>query len=265
VAQGEIIAFVDDDTIAAPDWLEKLVQGYEDPRVIGIGGSVVPMWLNGRPRWFPHEFDWIVGCTYRGMPETTTSVRNLIGSNMSFRRTVFEAIGGFRNGIGRVRTRPVGDEETEFSIRARQRWPHSVLLYEPRAQVQHRVPRHRANLRYFVSRCYAEGLSKALIARLVGAGAGLASEWTYTRHTLPRGIRQGFSDTFVGRDVMGLTRAGAMVAGLGLTTVGYAVTTVLGWLGAPDGVSNASPVFQNRPALQEDASVPALEGVTKIE
>ena len=62
----------------------------------------------------PREFNWVVGCTHRGMPSTTAPVRNLIGCNMSFRREVFSRIGGFRDQIGRVGARPSGCDETEL-------------------------------------------------------------------------------------------------------------------------------------------------------
>ncbi|MBA2383347.1 MAG: glycosyltransferase family 2 protein [Actinobacteria bacterium] len=224
VASGSIVAFLDDDAVAAPDWLERLARGYADPRVLGVGGGVEPHWLGGRPRAFPTEFQWVVGCTYRGMPETTSRVRNIIGANMSLRRDVFVEVGGFRSGIGRVGTRPVGCEETELCIRAQRRWPEGVILFEPRAAVRHTVPASRAGWKYFTSRCYAEGLSKALVARFAGAEAGLSSERTYVVRTLPRGVARGVADALRG-DVAGLGRAGAIVAGLLVTSVGYVVGT----------------------------------------
>ena len=141
VAQGEVIAFMDDDAVAKPDWLEKLTEGYNDPLVLGTGGAAEPLWSDGRPAWFPEEFHWVVGCTYRGMPTSTSPVRNVIGCNMSFRREVFQKVGLFRNGIGRIGTRPVGDEETEFCIRLRSHQPDGVVLDQPEARLTHRVPR----------------------------------------------------------------------------------------------------------------------------
>jgi glucosyl-dolichyl phosphate glucuronosyltransferase len=252
-ACGEIIAFMDEDAVAAPDWLEQLGAGYGDSRVLGVGGAIQPTWLSGRPTWFPEEFDWVVGCTYRGMPTTPAQVRNLIGCNMSFRRQVFEAVGGFRSGIGRIGARPVGDEETELSIRARQRWPQGLILYQPQAVVQHRVPEARARWSYFGSRCYAEGLSKALISRMVGARDGLASERTYTFRTLPQGVARGLADAFRGRDLNGVARAGAIVAGLAATVAGYLVTSVASWLRLP-----AAPVSE--PAIAIDASASQAVG-----
>lgn len=222
VAQGEVIAFMDEDATAAPDWLETLASGYADPTVLGVGGAIVPVWASGRPAWFPEEFDWVVGCTYRGMPTTTTTVRNLIGCNMSFRRAVSEQIGGFRDGIGRVGTHPVGCEETEFCIRANQRFPGKRFLFAPEARVFHNVPAKRANWSYFRARCYAEGLSKALIGRFIGKGDSLSSETSYATRTLPLGVLRGLATL----RPAGFGRAAAIVVGLLTTTYGYASATL---------------------------------------
>jgi len=222
VAQGAVIAFLDEDALAAPDWLEQLSAHYTDPQVMGVGGAIEPMWIGGRPGWFPEEFDWVVGCTYRGMPQTATPVRNLIGCNMSLRREVVVAVSGFRSGIGRIGTHPVGCEETELCIRARQRWPKGLFLYEPRARVRHRVPAQRGTWAYFRARCYAEGLSKALVTHFVGAGDGLSSERTYTLRTLPAGVFRGLTEGVTRGDLSGVERAAAIVAGLAITMIGYA-------------------------------------------
>ncbi|MDX6705202.1 MAG: glucosyl-dolichyl phosphate glucuronosyltransferase [Solirubrobacteraceae bacterium] len=221
-ARGEVVAFLDDDAIADPDWLERLGRGYADPSVIGVGGSVAPLWPTDRPRAFPAEFDWVVGCTYRGMPETTSPVRNMIGANMSLRRDLFAEIGGFRTGIGRIGKRPLGCEETELCIRARQRWPEATILFEPSARVRHRVTPERIRWSYFRARCYAEGLSKVMVASHTGSRDGLASERTYALHALPLGVLRGVRDTLTLGDLAGIARAGAIVAGLGITIVGYA-------------------------------------------
>lgn len=224
-ARGQVIAFLDDDALAEPDWLERLAEAYDDRRVIGVGGAVDALWLEGRPAAFPEEFDWIVGCTYRGLPEGTASVRNAIGANMSFRADVFERVGTFTSGIGRVGTRPVGCEETEFCIRATRGRPDDIVLYEPRARVRHRVPAERGRFAYFRSRCYAEGLSKALVARCAGSGDALSSEWTYTLRTLPLGVLRGLGHA-LGGDFGGLGRAAAIVTGLAITTAGYAIGVI---------------------------------------
>ncbi|RJL32655.1 glycosyltransferase family 2 protein [Bailinhaonella thermotolerans] len=221
-ARGDVVAFLDDDAVAEPGWLAHLAAGYDGPRVAGVGGLTRPLWPGERPAWFPEEFDWVVGCTYRGMPEGRAPVRNLMGGNASFRREAFEVAGGFASHIGRGRDRrPLGCEETEFCIRLRQRSPESVLLFDDRAVIWHKVPAARARFAYFRSRCYAEGLSKALVTASVGGRDGLSSERAHALRALPRGVAAGLRDLARGRPA-GASRAGAIVVGLGLTAAGYA-------------------------------------------
>ena len=227
-ATGDVIAFLDDDALASPDWLERLIPHYENPKIMGVGGKIEPIYLKGRPTWFPEEFDWVVGCTYRGLPETIATVRNLIGCNMSFRRDVLELTGGFKTEVGRIGERPVGDEETELCIRSSQQIKDGILLYDPKARVRHRVPAERANWHYLVQRCYSEGLSKAQLSRMIGARDGLASERDYTLKTLPKGLGRGIVDFLARRDPGALGRMFAILVGFGATASGYIIAkTVL--------------------------------------
>lgn len=223
-ARGQIIAFLDDDAVAVPEWLSSLCEGYNDLRVMGTGGAVIPNWVENKPAWLPEEFYWVVGCSYRGMPQSVASIRNPIGANMSFRRKVLDTVGAFRTGGGSIGPRHAGGcEETELCIRAQQHWPQGVFLYQPQASVSHRVPAGRTSWHYFCWRCYVEGLAKADVARYVGAKDGLASEYVYTLRILPQGILRGLSDTIFHRDWTGLARPGAIVIGLSLTVTGYLV------------------------------------------
>jgi GT2 family glycosyltransferase len=235
-AGGTLVAFLDDDARADPTWLERLSEAYDDPDVMGVGGSAAPAWASGRrPRWFPEEFDWVVGCSYLGLPDRRAPIRNFLGCNMSFRREAFTIAGGFDTAVGRVGTRPVGGEETEFCIRLRRLRPGTMLIYEPSARVQHSVPRTRSTWRYFRARCYAEGLSKAVVSRLAGSNDGLASERRYVIATLPVGVLRNLALAIPRRDLGGPARAGAILAGLAVTIVGYAVGRA-----RPGGVQAAS-------------------------
>lgn len=226
-ARGEIVAFLDDDAVAQPGWLRHFNQAYDDDRVLAVGGRTLPLWASGRrPRWFPEEFDWIVGCTYRGLPAGRVRVRNVLGGNASFRRTAFDAAGGFATGIGRDGDRrPLGCEETELCIRVARAVPGAVLLIDDRSVIHHKVPRAREAFGYFRTRAYAEGLSKALVARSVGTAKGLESERRYTTRTLPAGILRGLRDAALGRPG-GARRAAAIVVGALTTAGGYAVGRV---------------------------------------
>ncbi|HEU4349093.1 MAG TPA: glycosyltransferase, partial [Actinoplanes sp.] len=220
LALGDVVAFLDDDASAEPDWLTALTAHYDDPLVLAVGGHAEPDWEGRRPPWLPPEFDWVVGCSFTGQPTALARVRNVIGCNMSFRRAALLGTGGFEPALGRVGRVPVGCEETELCIRLGRRHPNGVVLYEPVARVRHRVTADRATWHYFRRRCFAEGRSKAVVTRLAGTGAGLSSEREYTRRVLPQGVRRELRRTGAG-DPAALLRAGAIVAGLAITVGGY--------------------------------------------
>ncbi len=220
-ARGEIVAFLDDDAIAAPDWLAELLAAFTDERVLGAGGVARPSWERGvAPRWLPEEFYWTIGCSYRGLPTQPAPVRNPIGANMCFRRAALESIDGFRDGLGRVGAIPLGCEETELAIRARQAHPGGLLLHVPSAVVDHAVPADRLTWRYFCRRCWAEGISKAAVSAHVGSGEALASERAYALRTLPAALLRGLRDGLRG-DSAGPQRAAAAVLGLLVAAGGY--------------------------------------------
>ena len=221
VASGEVVAFLDDDAVAAPDWLRELLVEFEAPDVLGVGGVVAPRWPAGQKTgWLPEEFYWTVGCSYRGLPGHGSSLRNPIGANMAFRREALLQVGGFREELGRVGGFPGGCEETELAIRLRQERPHGRIVHSLRARVEHNVTGDRTRLPYFVLRCWAEGWSKATVEAYAGRSMALESEWRYVVRTLPAGVARGLGEASRGAPG-GLARAGAIGLGLTVTVCGY--------------------------------------------
>jgi GT2 family glycosyltransferase len=218
-ARGDLVAFLDDDAAPRADWLAELTAAFSDPSVIATGGVAAPAWEGEPPTWLPAEFLWVVGCSYLGLPQQPTEIRNPIGANMAFRRETILRVGGFTDGIGRVGRTPLGCEETELSIRATGATGGRIMQV-PGATVDHLVPADRVKLSYFVQRCWAEGISKAIVSRLVGSSAALSIELDYTTRTLSIGVIRGLRDGFRG-DRTGFARAAAIVAGLLITAAGY--------------------------------------------
>ena len=229
-ARGSIVVFLDDDAIPLEGWLDALRAPYVDDRVYGVGGLATPRWFAGQPKWFPEEFLWVVGCSHPGLPVDSHPVRNLVGANMSFRKSAFDRVGGFAEQLGRTGTRLLGCEETEFSIRLTQANPTAIILHEPASKVVHHVTQQRASLGYFVRRCWAEGISKAEVARRVGRSRALSTERQYVSQVLPRGIRTGFHDGITG-DPWGAARSLMIILGLATTAAGYCIGTIYGPVG----------------------------------
>jgi GT2 family glycosyltransferase len=224
-AAGDVVVFLDDDARAQAQWLETLLASYyDDESVLGVGGVVLADWSSaGRPAWLPEEFFWVVGCSYRGQPEVKAEVRNPIGANMSFRRSAFDQAGLFDSSVGRTfaSSRPLGCEETEFSIRLRRLSPGGRIIYEPQAVVYHHVDQSRATWRYFLGRCRAEGCSKARVSRLSGASAALSSERGYVTHTIIRAVRRELIGIFRSGRKDSMMRLVALSMGTLSATAGY--------------------------------------------
>lgn len=221
IAKGEFIAFLDDDAIADRNWLAQLSSNCHDSRVLGVGGVVEPDWSVKQPDWLPKEFYWVIGCTHERFPEVPVEIRNPFGGCLCIRREVFEVVGGFRNGIGRIGTSPFGGEETELCIRAKQYWPQKIFLCDSKAKIYHYVSAQRTTWHYFCSRCYSEGISKAAISRYVGVRDGLASERLYALHVLPKRIVLNIRDGLFAFELKCFLQAVVLLAGLLMTATGY--------------------------------------------
>lgn len=219
-ATGVVVAFLDDDAAAAtPGWLLSLTSALDANDVVAVGGAARPVADGATPAWWPAEFNWVIGCSWIGLPSETATVRNVIGCNMAFRRDDLVAAGGFAESLGRVGTLPAGCEETDLCIRITNASPGSRVLYVPAAAVDHRVPVSRSTWRYFWRRCLAEGKSKAAVSRRNGGQRALSSERAYVVRVLPRAVLRALRDR-------NLRRAGAIVAGFAITTAGYALGQV---------------------------------------
>jgi GT2 family glycosyltransferase len=215
LAIAPVIAFLDDDAIADEHWLEELLPAYENDRVLGVGGHIEPLWRNPCPWWFPPEFNWIIGCTYRGMRVSNGQFRNMIGANMSVRADVLHGSGGFAGQLGRIgggKGSANTCDDTEFCIRAARLYG-GAWIYRPKASVKHVVTAERATWKYFLHRCRMEGNSKAVLTGLAGAKDGLGSERRYVL-TLARSVLRYICTRKLGR-------AMAICAGLAITTSAY--------------------------------------------
>jgi GT2 family glycosyltransferase len=222
-AQTSLIAFLDDDTVADPDWLGRLIAPFDDPRVVGTGGGISPDFELSRPRWMPEEFLWAVGGSYAGMPTETSPIRNVWSASMVVRREVFMAVGGFRVGFGKLkdRNRP---EDTELCLRM------SALdgghwMYVPDAVIRHAVPARASTFKYFVKRCYAEGRGKVQMAGLHDGNETLGAEKAYL-WSLPKAVLRNLGAGLTGRGTDHFLQAGGVLAGIAAAGWGGVVETV---------------------------------------
>ena len=165
LASGDVVAFIDDDGVAEPDWIETLVDTYERTDAIAVGGYVSPDWVTEKPDFFPEEFYWLVGCTERGFADHMEEVRNTYGSNISYKREVFRSVGGYDPNTGRKGDRHIQAHEAPVGIRLRERYGKGVV-YNRNAVVHHKLFDYRGEFRWLVFRSFWQGYSKRIMSVL---------------------------------------------------------------------------------------------------
>jgi hypothetical protein len=218
-SHGEVVAFLDDDSIARKDWLAILLRHIMTPGVVGVGCYSDGLWENPCPSWFPSEFSWTIGVSYSGLPQEPTAVRNVWTSAMLVKRSAFEAVDGFREDFGKIGNRSL-PEDTDLCLRIASVQENTVWMWDPEKVMQHRVPAGRATFGYLMSRCFLQGWGKAAMARMDGFDESTSTEVNYALRILPVGVGRGVRDALRG-DLSGLGRAGAIVAALSVTLAGY--------------------------------------------
>jgi len=184
LASGEIVAFIDDDGVAEPDWIEQHVTAYEETDAVAVGGYVAPDWVATKPDFFPEEFYWLVGCTERGFAEDGEEIRNGYGSNVSYRRSVFLDVGGYDVNTGRKGDRHIQAHEAPVGIRIREEYGRGVVYVED-AVVHHKLFAYRGEFRWLVFRSFWQGFSKRVMEMLYPGAQGNESvflKYLFTRH-----------------------------------------------------------------------------------
>lgn len=165
VADGDVIAFFDDDAVADKEWLKELLRMYEEYDAIAAGGKILPYWIGSKPDFLPEEFYWLIGATHKGFGEGIREVRNTFGSNVSFKADVLRESCGFRNVMGVKGKGLLQGEETELCERMRNKFGKGVI-YNPDAIVHHKVPPERLRMRFLLRRAFWQGYSKGVMEEM---------------------------------------------------------------------------------------------------
>ena len=89
-AKGEILAFIDQDALADKDWLLEIENTFIHDKELGVIGGKIKLLNNGS--WFATFIHWI---HYYMQDKMGNEIIPIIGTNMAFRKEVFEKVGGF--------------------------------------------------------------------------------------------------------------------------------------------------------------------------
>jgi glycosyltransferase involved in cell wall biosynthesis len=161
----EFVAYLDDDAVASPQWLERILDRFRslDPPPASLGGRIVPMWERQPPEWLTEELkrhlsivDWSDKAFF-----LTEHGFYLAGCNVAYRRQVLEETTGFSVHLGRRGNTLLSNEDLLMQ-NALYLHGHGIF-YDPAISVQHHVSAERLTKKWFYKRFYWQGGSDAIL------------------------------------------------------------------------------------------------------
>ncbi len=150
--RGDLLVFTDDDVLPARGWLKAYATALAETGADYAVGRILPLWEAPPPAWMSTALYGVLAVPDGGTArlritgEENSEIMPL-GANMAVRRHVVDRIGGWNTTLGKLQGTLRTGEDHEFALRMSSAGFTGV--YEPSAEVQHRVPADRLQLSYF--------------------------------------------------------------------------------------------------------------------
>ncbi len=175
-ATSDYVAYIDDDAMAAPDWIEQIqhVLAEHGCRPAVLGGKVLPVWEAPLPDWWPASLRGVLSIIeHEGSGEYRTgalpATLEPYGVNMILKRDVMLRHGGFAEALGRMGLVLQSDEEVQLAWRLQDAG--CSAIYDSRVVVRHSIQAKRFNPEWLLARQYWQGASTVRTRRLLGQSA----------------------------------------------------------------------------------------------
>ncbi len=172
-ARTSYIAYIDDDAIPAPDWVERIMGAIAERDVPPalIGGRIMPRWEVPLPSWWPPQLRGTLSIIeYEGQGEYRTPALppglEPYGANLVLHVPTLLALGGFGQHCGRDGMVLLSDEDVQVAWRL-QAAGHSAR-YDSRIVVEHQIQASRLTPAWLLSRLYWQGVSTVRTRRQLG-------------------------------------------------------------------------------------------------
>jgi glycosyltransferase involved in cell wall biosynthesis len=170
-ARAPVIAYIDDDAVPAPDWIEAILRALPDdrPRPALLGGRILPDWEQPLPSWWPASLRGVLSIIEhegQGTYRTAELPPGLepYAANMVVDVAALLAVGGFDESLGRYGQVLLSDEEVRLAW-AMQDTGHRIV-YDSRIVVHHRIQAARLHPAWLLRRLYWQGASTVTTRRL---------------------------------------------------------------------------------------------------
>jgi glycosyltransferase involved in cell wall biosynthesis len=181
-AKGKYVAFLDDDAIASPHWLEKIVEVFETvvPLPGCVGGEVEAIWEAPRPVWLSNSMlSLLTILSWGESPKFLQAPQFLAGANFAFTKDLLEEVGGFVAGLDRIGNKMLsnGDVMIERAVEKQG----FLCYYHPQISVRHHIPATRLTQKWFLNRFYWQGISDAVMENQLNRSGGFKITFKFFR------------------------------------------------------------------------------------
>jgi GT2 family glycosyltransferase len=163
-ARGEILCFLDDDTVISEPWLAEMAAAFTlGPNVGAVAGRVLLQFpASGTPNWIDPAYFSLYSMYDRGGTPGVLEGEDVsfFGCNFALSRRVIEAVGLFDTAMGRKHGTLLSGEDTEYSHRIVRAG--FQMAYAARAVIQHKVAPERLTPRWLARRYFWQGVTSAV-------------------------------------------------------------------------------------------------------
>lgn len=195
-SHGSIIAFIDDDAIPHTDWAKNIVKTFDEDSLIGaVTGDVIPQWECKEMSWFPCVLHWMLSCSYVMTPTEKKEFERGFGTNMAFKKEVFDNVGIFDTNLGINGKKWVGGEDSDMFLRVKKSG--MKIMFNPNIQVQHKIYKYRIKAKFLAKRAFNGGYSVFLMRKLTRYSLQNSTEHKYIKYLMfnffPRKLKSVFT------------------------------------------------------------------------
>lgn len=154
-SQGKILAFLDADCTATPEWIDCIITAHQKGWMV-VGGAV----LNGTPNSYVGTAEHITEFSEYSPHQRPRTCRMIPTCNLSLNRKVFDAAGGFQH----VDTGENLFKSEDLLLCHRIQELDYIIQFDPDIKIYHH---NRVSLWYFLRNQFSLGFSSAVARRLV--------------------------------------------------------------------------------------------------
>ena len=169
-ARGEFVAYLDDDAVAVPGWVQAVAESFEkaDRSVGCVGGAIDILWEIPRPDWIPDELNCYYGDLFYDKDwKYLNGIDEYVGGgNSAYPVNLLLSMGGFDTRMGHKGKKIRYSEESILHRQLIQKG--HALLYNADMRILHHAGEEKVNYTWLKRRIFWQGYSTVQLELRMG-------------------------------------------------------------------------------------------------